>query len=83
MQGVLWTEAGGSRAGAALFTVTMTEHWHRLSREVVSNLGDTQNPPGHGKLLCVGDPALIRWLDGMISKGLFQPQMILWCKHVS
>lgn len=33
--------------------------------------------------LCVGDPALSRWLDEMICKGLFQPWMILWYEHAS
>lgn len=30
----------------------------------------------------VGDPALSRWLDEMIFKGLFQPQRILWYEHM-
>ena len=81
VQCALWNEASGSRAGDALFTVTMTEHWHWLPREVVESpsleILKTQLDMAPSNLLCVGDPALSRWLDEMISRGLFQPAVIL------
>jgi len=43
------------------FPLRVTEHWHRLPREVVGSLslGDIQDPPGQGPVQpAVGDPAL-------------------------
>ncbi|KAJ7395018.1 hypothetical protein BTVI_158943 [Pitangus sulphuratus] len=79
VQCVLWNEAGGSRAGDALFAVMMTEH--RLPREAVESssleIFKTHLDMSLSNLLYGGDPALNRWLDERISKGLFQPPMIL------
>jgi len=42
-----------------LFTVRVTEHWHRLPRELVEPpCSDIQKPPGHGpEQLALGEPA--------------------------
>jgi len=81
VQCALWDEADGSRAADALSTVTMTEHWHGLPREVVESpsleIFKTQLDMAPSNMLFVGDPALSRWLDEMISRGLFQPPVIL------
>jgi len=54
------------------FTVWLTEHWHRLPREVVESLLGDQKPSGNGSLLWV--PLVEQALDQVTSKGTFQPQ---------
>ncbi|KAK4830304.1 hypothetical protein QYF61_009809 [Mycteria americana] len=57
------------------FTVRVTEHWHRLPRDFVSILGDTQKPSGHGPgQQALGGPSVAGVLDQMNLRGLFQPQ---------
>lgn len=75
-------------AGDALFTVTMTEYWHGLTREDMESpsLGilRTQLDMAQSNLLYVSDHALGRWLDEMIPRGLFQPSgMSTYLEHGS
>lgn len=87
VQCALWDEAGRNRAGDPFFTVTMTEHLHGLPREVVDSpsldIFKTQLDMALSNLVHVGDPALSRWWDEMISRCLFQPPVILWHEHTS
>jgi len=53
----------------------VTEHWHRLPKEAVSLLGDTQKPSGRElEQLVPGGATRTEELDKMTSRGLFQLQ---------
>ena len=57
------------------FTVRVTEHWHRLPKQVVESpsLGDIQKSSGHSPgQPGLGDPAWAVGLDQVTSRGPFQ-----------
>lgn len=60
-----------------LFTVRVTEHWHRLPREAVeSTLRDIQKPSGHSpEQPVLSNPAAADNLDKVTFWGPFQPQL--------
>lgn len=59
-----------------LFTVRETKHWHRLSRKVVSILGDSQKLSRHGPVqLALGSPVWGVSLDQKTFRVFLQSQL--------